>query len=78
MGADIDENLKSKKVTDVIVVDIGEIAFSILLRHGIVIWKGSKNKTPRMLIKDLTQGKLARLKQPTREETWKKNKEHIP
>ncbi|MCD6562826.1 MAG: cation diffusion facilitator family transporter [Thermoproteales archaeon] len=74
VGADVAETLKSKKVTDVIVVDIGEIAFSILLRHGIVIWKGSKNKTPRILIKDLTQGKLTRLKQPTREETWKKNR----
>lgn len=42
VGADVAESLKSKGVTDVVAVNIGEIAFSILLRHSVVVWKGAE------------------------------------
>ena len=72
VGADVAESLKSKGVTDVVAVNIGEIAFSILLRHSVVVWKGAGGVPARKIVEKLVEGELTRLKAPTREEAWRK------
>ena len=59
-------------VTDVIVKNIGEIAYSLLLRHKIVVWKGRDDNAIDN-IKYLIRGYLEVLDQPTHEASWKKN-----
>jgi len=77
IGANIAEMLHKRGITDVITLNIGEIAFSILLRHGILIWSGKNEKSADDLIKSFINGRLARLKRPTREEAWKKSEFRI-
>ena len=74
VGADVAESLKSRGVTDVVAVNIGEIAFSILLRHSVVVWKGAKGVSAREIVEKLVESELSRLKAPTREEAWRKFK----
>lgn len=72
VGADVAESLKSKGVTDVVAVNIGEIAFSILLRHSVVVWKGAEGVSARETVERLIEGELSRLKAPTRKKAWRK------
>ena len=72
VGANIAEMLHKRGITDIITLNIGEIAFSILLRHGILIWSGKEGEVAEDLIKSFVDGNLTRLKKPTHEEAWKK------
>ncbi len=71
-GAEIAENFHDMGVTDVIVKNIGEIAYSLLLRHKIVIWKGRDGNAIDN-VENLVKGYLEVLDQPTHEASWKKN-----
>ncbi|GEM_PF-578121 len=71
-GARVAEWLHKLGVTDVITCNIGEIAFSILLRHHIVLWRGECGKSVGEILRLLAEGALARMKEPTREESWEK------
>ena len=52
VGANIAEMLHKRGITDVITLNIGEIAFSILLRHGILIWSGKDSMAVSKLIEE--------------------------
>ncbi len=70
-GANLSEELSGLGATDVIVRNIGEIAYSILLRHKIVVWRARDpyvNNNVRMLI----EGSLEVLEKPTREANWRR------
>lgn len=69
-GANLSEELSELGATDVIVKNIGEIAYSILLRHKIVVWK-AKDPYVNNNIKMLIEGNLGILEEPTREANWK-------
>lgn len=76
IGANIAEMLHKNGVTDVVTINIGEIAFSILLRHNILLWMGKEGVTVKELIEDFINDNLVRLKKPTHEEAWKKYSTH--
>ncbi len=71
-GAEIAEWLHNLGITDVIVINIGEIAFSLLLRHKILVWKGDPSRTAIGNAEALLKGELDPLLEPTREASWKK------
>ncbi len=71
-GARVAEKLYRQGITDIIVCNIGEIAFSLLLRHHIVVWQGECDKTVGDNIRLLVEGTLRVLREPTREESWEK------
>ncbi len=70
VGARISELLYKNGVTDIIVLNIGEIAFSLLLRHRIVLWRAEGVKMANQLINEFINFDLTRLSEPTREESW--------
>jgi cation diffusion facilitator family transporter len=71
-GAEFMEYLADNKYTDVIVVNIGEITFSILLRHNIKVWQAtSQNLSENLNL--FTEFKLVKLFAPTFEASWRKN-----
>ena len=72
VGARVVESLYRKGVTDVIVYNIGEVAYSLLLRHKIIIWKADELMQARDLLKEFLSFKLKRLQEPTHEEPWMK------
>ncbi len=69
-GAEISEKLAEVGVTDVILFNIGEIAFSILLRHEVFVWR-AKTDDPNENIRLLMERKLDRIKKPTKEASWR-------
>jgi len=72
VGARVAESLYRKGVTDVIVYNIGEVAYSLLLRHKVVIWKTNELMQASDLLKEFLSFKLERLQEPTHEEPWMK------
>jgi len=72
VGARVAESLYRNGITDVIVYNIGEVAYSLLLRHKIVIWKANGLMQASDLLKDFLSFKLERLQEPTHEEPWMK------
>ncbi len=72
VGARISEHLYNEGVTDVIAVNIGELAYSLLLRHKIIAWKGDPSKSVKENIEMLVNGELERLEEPTHEATWER------
>ncbi len=72
VGARVAESLYRRGVTDVIVYNIGEVAYSLLLRHKVVIWKADKPMQARDLLEKFLNFKLERLQEPTHEEPWMK------
>ncbi len=70
LGAEISEKLVEMGVTDVILFNIGEIAFSILLRHDVFIWR-ARTDDPDENIRLLIERKLVRIKEPTKEASWR-------
>ncbi|MEB3755821.1 MAG: cation diffusion facilitator family transporter [Desulfurococcales archaeon] len=73
LGARIAEYFHDKGVTDVIVTNIGEIAFALFLRHEIVVWKGIENDTLNSIVQKFVNQELKRLKEPTSEASWEKH-----
>lgn len=71
-GAEIAENMHKLGVTDIIVRNIGEIAYSLLLRHKIVVWKATDGSAIEN-VERLVKGYLEVMNQPTHEASWKKN-----
>ncbi len=71
-GAEIAENMHKLGVTDIIVKNIGEIAYSLLLRHKIVVWKATDGSAIEN-VERLVKGYLEVMDQPTHEASWKKN-----
>ncbi|NPA98441.1 MAG: hypothetical protein GXO43_03585, partial [Crenarchaeota archaeon] len=71
-GAEIAENMHKLGVTDIIVRNIGEIAYSLLLRHKIVVWK-ARDSSAIENVEHLVKGYLEVMDQPTHEASWKKN-----
>ena len=71
LGADIAESLYEHGVTDVIVANIGEIAYSLLLRHKILVWKADPARTAAENLALLYRGDLEVLEEPTEEATWR-------
>ena len=71
-GAEIAENMHKLGVTDIIVRNIGEIAYSLLLRHKIVVWKATDGSAIEN-VERLVKGYLEVMDQPTHEASWKKN-----
>ncbi len=76
VGARIAELLHKNGVTDVIVTNIGEIAYSLLVRHRIVVWRVKEGLRTDEIIKLFLDFKLERLYEPTREESWARREEH--
>jgi len=72
VGADLAESLYEQGVTDVIVDSIGEIAYALLLRHHILIWKAMKGSVLDN-INGLLRGDLEPLEEPTHEAPWRKH-----
>ena len=71
LGADIAESLYERGVTDVIVVNIGEIAYSLLLRHKILVWRADPSKSAAENLALLQRGELEVLEEPTEEASWR-------
>ncbi len=71
-GADLAESMHEQGVTDVIVNDIGEIAYALLLRHRILIWRAMKGSVLDN-INALLRGDLEPLEEPTREAPWRRH-----
>ncbi len=71
-GAEIAENMHKLGITDIIVRNIGEIAYSLLLRHKIVVWKATDGSAIEN-VERLIKGYLEVMDQPTHEASWKKN-----
>ncbi len=76
VGARIAELLHKNGVTDVIVTNIGEIAYSLLVRHKIVVWRAREGLKVNELINLFLNFKLERLYEPTREESWARREGH--
>jgi len=70
VGARVAESLYRKGVTDVIVYNIGEVAYSLLLRHKVVVWKTDKSMQANNLLNEFLNFGLKRLQEPTHEEPW--------
>ncbi len=71
-GAELAETLHEKGVTDAIVVNIGELAYALLLRHKILVWKADPAATAKANIEKLARGELELLEEPTHEAPWRK------
>ncbi len=71
-GARAAESLYKRGVTDIVVCNIGEIAFSLLLRHHIVVWRGRCGLPARDNVRLLLEGVLEVMREPTREESWER------
>ncbi len=71
-GAELAETLHEKGVTDAIVVNIGELAYALLLRHKILVWRAEPSATARTNIEKLARGELEPLEEPTHEAPWRK------
>ncbi len=72
VGARVAESLHHRGVTDVIVCGIGEVAYSLLLRHKIVVWKANEPMQAHELLKKFLRFELERIQEPTHEEPWMK------
>lgn len=71
-GAEFMEYFAENNYTDVIVITIGEITFSILLRHNIKVWQAiSQNLSENLDL--FVEFKLKKLFAPTVEASWRKN-----
>ena len=73
VGADLAEDLHNAGVTDVIVVSIGEIAYALLLRHRILVWKALPDRTAIANVEALVRGELEMLEAPTHEASWRRH-----
>lgn len=71
-GARVAEALFKEGATDVVTCGIGEIAYAILLRHRVMVWRGLCGKSVKENLDALIKGKLALMHEPTREESWEK------
>ncbi|MEB2836805.1 MAG: cation diffusion facilitator family transporter [Desulfurococcales archaeon] len=71
VGADLAEALCENRVTDVIVDGIDELAYALLLRHRIVVWKAVATRTALDNLEALARGELKRLENPTHEASWR-------
>lgn len=72
-GARVAEALFKEGATDVITCGIGEIAYAILLRHRVMVWRGLCGKSVKENLDALIKGKLVLMHEPTREESWEKD-----
>ncbi len=71
-GAEFMEYLAENEYTDVIIINIGEITFSILLRHNIKVWQAvSQDLSSNLDL--LLNFSLKKLYAPTVEASWRKN-----
>jgi len=70
VGATVAEELHRLGVTDVLVTNIGELAYSLLLRHKIFVWRVDEGTTLEVAIRKFLNRELTRLTEPTREEPW--------
>lgn len=73
LGARIAEYFHNNGVTDVVVTNIGEIAFALFLRHQIVVWKGVEGLSVTDTVGRFLNGELERLREPTSEASWEKH-----
>ncbi|MGC8497316.1 MAG: cation diffusion facilitator family transporter [Thermoplasmata archaeon] len=71
-GAEFMEYLAEHEYTDVIIINIGEITFSILLRHNIKVWQAASQDLSGNLDLFLNFS-LKKLDAPTVEASWRKN-----
>ncbi len=71
-GARLAEHFYKQGVTDIIILNIGEIAHALLLRHNIIVWKGVPEKTAKENLELLLNNMLERLREPTHEASWEK------
>ena len=73
VGATVAEELHRLGVTDVVVTNIGELAYSLLLRHKIFVWRVDEEMKLGEIIRRFLSRELIRLKEPTREEPWREH-----
>ncbi len=73
VGASIAEYLARMGVSDVVVYRMGEIAYALLLRHRIVVWRVSERDRVSRVIEKLIGGELERMVSPTCEEPWSRH-----
>ncbi len=69
-GAEIAERLYEMGVTDVATASIGEIAYAILLRHKILVWR-AEDSTPTITVEKIVTGMAKLIDEPTREASWR-------
>jgi len=71
LGASIAEELVKRGVTDVVVYRMGELAYSVMLRHRVVVWHvDNPNQPLKEVLEKLVRGELPRLASPTCEAPW--------
>ncbi len=70
VGASVAEELSRMGVSDVVVYRMGEIAYALLLRHRIVVWRVDEKLPVSRIVELLLEGKLERMVSPTCEEPW--------
>jgi len=71
IGASVAEELVKRGVTDVVVYRMGELAYSVMLRHRVVVWHVDDVRQPlKAVLEKLVRGELPRLASPTCEAPW--------
>ncbi len=72
-GARLAEFMVRKEgVTDLITTNIGELAFSLFLRHRILVWKGDPAANALENLEKFCSNELERMLEPTREVSWRR------
>ncbi len=64
--------VRQEGVTDLITTNIGELAFSLFLRHRILVWKGDPSLNALQNLEKFCSNELERMAEPTREVSWKR------
>ncbi len=71
VGVRLAEELHEMGVTDVIVRNIGEVAYGLLLRHRIMVWRAPSSVEAIRAVEMLVRGELERMVEPTHEKPWR-------
>ncbi len=71
-GAELAESMHEHGVTDVAVVNIGELAYALLLRHKVLVWKANPTASALDNVDKLLHGRLEPLEEPTHEAPWRR------
>jgi len=76
-GVKTAEKLHDMGVSDVAVINIGEVSYGLLLRHQILVWRAKHDKTAKENAALLAKGQLEKLREPTHEKPWASRGSHM-
>ncbi len=76
-GVKTAEKLHDIGVSDVAVINIGEVSYGLLLRHQIIVWRADPARSARENAVLVARGRLEKLREPTHEKPWATRGRHM-